>query len=669
MDAIAERFLSRAKASPFIRSLLESFSADETRHVASVLRQHLDFLLQPGLTAVAHRDAARRIGSVHVQLGLEQDDAVLCIEALTNAIRAAVDPAVHAEGLAVLTHRLNLGLYHQTETYNEVRDARRDLILSMTRAIADVDSYAGVIDVAVNMLGEIPSVADCAVGYPDALGGFHVVDAHGEAVARYMHQCSKLERSPEASRASEQGPIGLAWSTGQVQRSINISTDPRMTLWRDFAAEAGFRSMIAIPLHGPDGAPMLNLVLYSAMPGGYSGPAQQDFITLVQALVELALARIWRQKGCTENVPYLIRQRWQSLLRTDALEMHFQPLLDLRERRVTKVEALARLRDGDRLLGPGQFLGALQPEDYFVLYVRGLRQVMTWRARWLQQGADLAVSINLPPAALADIRYFEATRAALVEYGGDPSAVTLELLESGALPAGVSVPEEIERFRSLGVHIALDDLGAGYGSLNRLRDFPFDAIKIDQNIASSRGGDHWDMMRFIYQLTRLGHSLGKPVVIEGVEDEDLLQALPILGPDLVQGYAVARPMPPDEIVGWLASRESLFAGLSSEGRLARLARLLLWEEGIHLNAEMARGDGAPSALLADIAERRPGYADHSVDAKCLSCIFSSLPIQPRASTGPDDDLVSNLVHAAVCAGVGSELYKDARARLIGDLQA
>ncbi|MGC3962241.1 MAG: EAL domain-containing protein [Rhodocyclaceae bacterium] len=569
----------------------------------------------------------------------------------------------------MLTRRLNLGLYHQTETYNDTRDARRDLVLAMTRAIANADSYAGVIDVTVNMLGSTPCVVDCAVGYPDALGGFHVVDAHSDAVVHYMQQCAQLARNPEASSASERGPIGLAWSTGQVQRSINISTDPRMTLWRSFATEAGFRSMVAIPLHGPDGAPMLNLVLYSAMPGGYSGPAQQDFVTLVQALVELALARIWRQKGCTESVPYLIRQRWQSLLRTDALEMHFQPLLDLHERRVTKVEALARLRDGDRLLGPGQFLGALQAEDYFVLYVRGLRQVLSWRERWLQQGADLAVSINLPPSALADARYLEATRAALADHGADPGAVTLELLESAALPAGISVPEEIERFRALGVQIALDDLGAGYGSLNRLRDFPFDAIKIDQNITASKGGDHWDMMRFIYQLTRLGHSLGKPVVIEGVEDEDLLQALLILGPDLVQGYAVARPMPPTEILSWMKSREALFAGLAPEGRLARLARLLLWEEGVHLNAEMARGDGAHSALLADASECRTGYADPKVDTKCMSCIFSSLPVQPRASACPEDSLVSGLVQAAVCAGVGSDLYKEARARLVSDQRA
>ncbi|WP_256972161.1 EAL domain-containing protein, partial [Paraburkholderia caledonica] len=170
------------------------------------------------------------------------------------------------------------------------------------------------------------------------------------------------------------------------------------------------------------------LTLYSPFPGGFTAADRIAFIALLQTILGFAIARIERLEGSTSTVPYAVRQHWSQLLRSDALQMHYQPLLDLRTGQVTKVEALARLRDGDRLLMPGEFFPALSSDNFLELYVRGLGQTLAQRNRWLQGGVNLTVSVNLPPSALSDIRYFEATRQALTEHGCAPHMLTLEIL-------------------------------------------------------------------------------------------------------------------------------------------------------------------------------------------------------------------------------------------------
>ncbi|MGJ4748578.1 EAL domain-containing protein, partial [Leptospira sp. SA-E8] len=265
-----------------------------------------------------------------------------------------------------------------------------------------------------------------------------------------------------------------------------------------------------------------------------------------------AVLSIEGRHGRANVVPYVTRQHWAALLRSDALEMHYQPLLDLQTGRIYKVEALARLREGQRLLGPGEFFPALLPSDFVTLYERGLQQVLDQRQRWLDEGIEMAVSLNLPSSALVDPRYFDVTQRVLREQACPAGVLTLELLETGSFPHGSEVVEAFEKFKSLGVRLAEDDLGAGYSGLARLREMPFDQIKIDRSIVQNVERDPFDVLRFIYQLTRLGHALGKRVALEGVEDVALLEAARILGANAVQGYVVAKPMPGAAFRDWLA---------------------------------------------------------------------------------------------------------------------
>lgn len=121
--------------------------------------------------------------------------------------------------------------------------------------------------------------------------------------------------------------------------------------------------------------------------------------------------------------------------------------------------------------------------------MRGLMQALSQRNCWLRDGIDLNVSVNLPPSALSDIGYFEATRQALAESECAPDRLTLEILETDAFPPGVDVSHELKKFKTLGISLAQDDLGSGRSSLNRLREVPFDMVKIDRNITNIAGQD------------------------------------------------------------------------------------------------------------------------------------------------------------------------------------
>ena len=373
-------------------------------------------------------------------------------------------------------------------------------------------------------------------------------------------------------------------------------------------------------------------------------------------------------------ISHATRRRWRGLLHSDALQMHCQPILDLKTGRVTKVEMLARLEEGSRLLTPREFFPALSPDDFLELYVRGLRQTLSRRRSWLRDGVELAVSLNLPSSALLDTRYFEATQEALETHDCPPHALTLELLETEALPLDADVSVEIARFRSLGVALAQDDLGAGHSSLLRLRELPFDWIKIDRAIVSLEGQSAFDVLSFIYQLTRLGHSLGKSVIVEGIESEALLEACATLNVDAAQGYAIARPMPAEELIEWIGAWPAWAArpDLPRTG-LGKLAALLIWEERLHLIGNERNASGRLAEIVGMPAEASVISAaqplPQSLCGDCgLSRFFTAIDgMMSGAET--ERGAAQALLRAAVTHGPRDASYRAARQGLISALTA
>ncbi|WP_233868424.1 EAL domain-containing protein [Paraburkholderia adhaesiva] len=668
---IESSFYEQLVRLPGSKHIVDALSAPEIERLKSRQTEYLSALVAPDLTAEAHRAMALRAGRIHAAMGIDPEDLIRIREILFEALHRYVDATAHGEAVRVFARRLTRDLAWQAEASQNLQNARQNVLVRITRLAWEIDSYTDLIGNVVDILSAHDEVAACSVGRPDSRGVFRF-EAASKNIAKFL---ADLERSEELHITTtgdgprSQGAIGRAWRSGKPEHLLNFRTDPLGALWKDVVLSEGLRSVVAIPLSQPGCAPMAVLTLYSAFPGGYAGAEQRAFIELLQTLLAFAVARFENQEGGSRTVPLATRKNWATLLRSDALQMHYQPLLDLKTGRVTKVEALARLKDGDRLLTPAEFFPAFSSDDFFELYVRGLGQALSHRQLWLQSGIDLGVSVNLPPSALSDSRYFEATQQAMSQFACDPGTLTLEMLETDALLSGVDGSKELAKFKALGINLAEDDLGSGHSSLHRLRELPFDWIKIDRSIVSLHGPDALDVLRFIYQLTRLGHSLDKRVIVEGVEGTELLEAIAILGADAAQGYGIARPMPAHQIVAWMGHQPGLPATLNANGPLAKLARLLIQEERLHLISE----DQPAFDRLVDIVKAAadaqvPACASPATqDSRCQACLLTAFFVETesvRSCDFADSTLEKDFIAATVQHGLCSADYRQARQRLI-----
>lgn len=605
-DLVVNRFYEELARLPKSRRILEMLSEQELAQLKSRQIQNLLAIAQPGLTSKAHAEMAMRIGRIHAIVGLDKEELVRSRGILQELLYKLIGRNVSSQALSLYARRLTSDTAWQLKAYQSVEDSQQDVLQRITRIVWEAGSYTHFIDQVIATLAAHDEVTACAIGRPDAAGIFHFEAGTGGTGGDGLLDVlvtQGQEISVRADHPHGQGAVGRAWRSGNAERVVNYQTDPLVEHWREVAQREGLRSAVALPLAAPGQTPIAILMLYSAYPGGFVGPDQVAFIELLQTLLGCAVTRLQTHDGLhVAAVPMSVRQHWAALVRTGALEMHYQPLLSLASGDCGKVEALARLRDGERLLMPDEFLFALASDDLLELFARGLQQALADRAQWLAAGHDLEVSINLPPAALNDIRYFDATCEMLAAHHCPSGRLTLEVLENEALSLNQGQRAILAKFRALGVLLAQDDLGSGHSGLARLRELPFDWIKIDREIAHLGGDTTLDALRVVYQVTRLGHSLGKLVLAEGVDAADLLEALAILGVDGAQGYVIARPMPADELAVWIGGAPHVPDTGAAQSVFARLARFIVWEERVRL---IAATPGAARDLLVAADSREP----------------------------------------------------------------
>ncbi|HST65976.1 MAG TPA: bifunctional diguanylate cyclase/phosphodiesterase [Mycobacteriales bacterium] len=243
----------------------------------------------------------------------------------------------------------------------------------------------------------------------------------------------------------------------------------------------------------------------------------------------------------------------------DQIEVHYQPIVRLADRRVTGMEALARWRVSDEeVVGPQVFIPVAE-ETGLICEIGGsvLRQscrtLRDWRSR-VPGAADLGVTVNVSGWQLTATDYSLLVADVLAETGLPPDALTLEITESMLLEDSDTLTAELARLRALGVRLAMDDFGAGYSSLSSLLRFPIDMLKIDRmflDVGSSS---------LVRAVAELGHSLGLTVIAEGVETAEQLALVRSAGCDAVQGYLVSRPLPAADarlFLAWAASGDEI----------------------------------------------------------------------------------------------------------------
>ncbi|BBH71414.1 hypothetical protein ACTI_80990 [Actinoplanes sp. OR16] len=235
-------------------------------------------------------------------------------------------------------------------------------------------------------------------------------------------------------------------------------------------------------------------------------------------------------------------------LRAGHLRLHYQPLHDARSRDPHGVEALVRWQHPQRgLLPPGVFLPDAERSDVILeLTDWVLAEALHQTALWHRAGRRIPVSVNLPAAYLAQDRAVE-TILTLVRMERIPaSLLTVEITETTVLARPDQVAEQLAALRATGIRVSIDDFGTGYTSLGLLPRLPIDELKIDQSFVR-RMLDSPAHATIIDSVIAIARSLRLTVVAEGVEDEPTALALASAGVDLLQGFHLRRPGPPENI--------------------------------------------------------------------------------------------------------------------------
>jgi diguanylate cyclase (GGDEF)-like protein/PAS domain S-box-containing protein len=235
----------------------------------------------------------------------------------------------------------------------------------------------------------------------------------------------------------------------------------------------------------------------------------------------------------------------------DQLVLHFQPLVDLKSRRVVSVEALVRWEHSERgTVPPAQFIplaeqtGLMKTLDLWVLNA-ALRQCRQWQ----NQGMELPVAVNLSMRNLHDPGLPDAVANLLDTWDLAPYFLGLEITESALMADPARAMDNLARLRALSIHIAIDDFGTGYSSLAYLKWLLVDVLKLDRSFIFNVADDRRDRA-IVRAAVDLGHELGLMVVGEGIEDERTWNELAGLGCDMAQGYYLTKPLPPDELLDW-----------------------------------------------------------------------------------------------------------------------
>lgn len=226
-------------------------------------------------------------------------------------------------------------------------------------------------------------------------------------------------------------------------------------------------------------------------------------------------------------------------------ELHYQPLVDLTEDRITGFESLLRWRHPVKgMISPAEFIPVA--EDIGLIVGIGewvLREACAEAVKWPD---NIKVAVNLSPVQFRSRNLVQAVVTALAHSGLSPLRLELEITESVFLAETEANLAILHQLRGLGVRISMDDFGTGYSSLSYLRSFPFDKIKIDRSFVRDLA-ERPDCLAIVRAISGLGRSLDITTTAEGVETVDQLESLRAEGCDEVQGFLFSPARPSVEL--------------------------------------------------------------------------------------------------------------------------
>ncbi|MDR3386447.1 MAG: EAL domain-containing protein [Rudaea sp.] len=251
--------------------------------------------------------------------------------------------------------------------------------------------------------------------------------------------------------------------------------------------------------------------------------------------------------------------------RNNELRVYYQPQVEAQTEDIAGMEALIRWEHPELgMISPGFFIplaeenGLIIPIGEWVMRT-ACADAKRWQTRF---GLNLRVGVNMSALQLRQPNLVEMVAGILRESGLEANLLDLEVTESISVKSIPNLLETLQGLRDLGCKISIDDFGTGQSSLDYIKRFPADRIKIDQTFVRNIGVDP-DDEAIVRATIGMAHDLNRGVVAEGVEIEEHLDFLRAEGCEELQGYLFCRPLPPATFENLLLERERLFQNAQS----------------------------------------------------------------------------------------------------------
>ncbi len=242
----------------------------------------------------------------------------------------------------------------------------------------------------------------------------------------------------------------------------------------------------------------------------------------------------------------------------DQLVLHYQPIVSLPSRRCSGVEALVRWQHPERgLLQPGDFLPTAEQHDLVTPLAHWvLRAATRQTAAWNKAGLTLVTGVNINASHFASDTLVADVMGALAAAGLDPGQLVVELTEPSVADDPERAAAQFAELRRRGVEVSIDDVGSGFSSLGQLVTIPAGILKIHRSVVAFREGRRQQTAAAIAAVVALGQACGIRSLAEGVETAEQLDLAVELGCSYAQGFHIARPMPADEVLPWMAAHRA-----------------------------------------------------------------------------------------------------------------
>ena len=244
----------------------------------------------------------------------------------------------------------------------------------------------------------------------------------------------------------------------------------------------------------------------------------------------------------------LLESDLRQALERDEFELHFQPKIESRTRRVAGVEALIRWRRKGKLESPARFIPLAEETGLIIQLGEWVIEEACRRAKDFENaGFDMSVAVNVSSQQVTGVNLLSVIRRALEHSDLDPSKLIVEITESVIMDDVAGTLVVLDGIRALGVTLSIDDFGTGYSSLSYLTRLPISELKIDQSFMAGVP-DEATNVAVVKSVLALARSLDLTVTAEGIETSEQAKFLAEHGCARLQGFYFSKPLPFDELL-------------------------------------------------------------------------------------------------------------------------